>query len=147
MASVAAQLVGAALTLLLLSVAAAPARANEVPRLFLQEIASDYDDGIGGTAGDKGAKTIAGSPIVAGVMNDRLKALTSSFAKAIGDKLDYCIKDTSVTPTPSIIPPSLPPQRFSILNFRSLALFAFTATRSGMLRSISPRTPPSSPIA
>nr|AAX92830.1 hypothetical protein LOC_Os11g22350 [Oryza sativa Japonica Group] len=94
MASVAAQLVGAALTLLLLSVAAAPARANEVPRLFLQEIASDYDDGIGGTAGDKGAKTIAGSPIVAGVMNDRLKALTSSFAKAIGDKLDYCIKDT-----------------------------------------------------
>uniref|UniRef100_A0A0E0MF05 ABC transporter domain-containing protein n=1 Tax=Oryza punctata TaxID=4537 RepID=A0A0E0MF05_ORYPU len=94
MASVAAQLVAAALTLLLLSVAAAPTRANEVPRLFLQEIASDYDDGVGGTAGDKGAKTIAGSPIVAGVMNDRLKALTSSFAKAIGDKLDYCIKDT-----------------------------------------------------
>uniref|UniRef100_J3N7Q8 ABC transporter domain-containing protein n=1 Tax=Oryza brachyantha TaxID=4533 RepID=J3N7Q8_ORYBR len=84
------------LVVLLLAIAATETtRADEeVPRLFLQEIASDYDDGVGGTAGDKGAKTIAGSTIVAGVMNDRLKALTSSFAKALGDKLDYCIKDT-----------------------------------------------------
>uniref|UniRef100_A0A0D9XRK3 ABC transporter domain-containing protein n=1 Tax=Leersia perrieri TaxID=77586 RepID=A0A0D9XRK3_9ORYZ len=95
MARVAArQLVATAVTLLLLMSAA---RSDQVvPRLFLQEeIASDYDDGVGGTAGDKGAKTIAGSPIVAGVMNDRLKALTSSFTKAIGGKLDYCIKDTN----------------------------------------------------
>ncbi|KAF0897578.1 hypothetical protein E2562_039380 [Oryza meyeriana var. granulata] len=93
MACVVAQLVAAA-AVLLLSAAVAAGATTDVPRLFLQEIASDYDDGVGGTAGDKGAKTIAGSPIVASVMNDRLKALTSSFTKAIGHQLDYCIKDT-----------------------------------------------------
>ncbi|CAO2040178.1 unnamed protein product [Urochloa humidicola] len=92
--------------LLLLSSAAAAARASIAfaidmpPRLWLAEEASaaagvgagagtgDYDDG------EKGAQAIVGSPIVAGAMNSRLKALTSSFAKAIGKQLDYCIKDT-----------------------------------------------------
>ncbi|CAL4967684.1 unnamed protein product [Urochloa decumbens] len=88
--------------LLLLSSAAAAARASITfaaidmpPRLSLAEEAAaaagagDYDDG-----GEKGAQAIVGSPIVAGAMNNRLKALTSSFAKAIGKQLDYCIKDT-----------------------------------------------------
>ncbi|KAL6635366.1 hypothetical protein ACP70R_028037 [Stipagrostis hirtigluma subsp. patula] len=91
MAWVAAQLLGAAL--LLLSVAAA-ARAFDVPRVSLAQTANDYDDDGTAGAGDKGAQVIAGSPMVAGVMNDRLKVLTTSFAKAIGKKLDYCIKDT-----------------------------------------------------
>jgi hypothetical protein len=93
------------LLLLLLSSAAAAARASVMttlggaagmlpPRLSLAEEAGspgDYeeDDDDGG-----GAQAIAGSPIVAGAMNSRLKALTSSFARTIGDKLDYCIKDT-----------------------------------------------------
>lgn len=68
------------------------------PRLSLAEStaaagAGDYDDG---TTGDKGSQALVGSPIVAGAMNDRLRALTSSFAIAIGKKLDYCIKDTYV---------------------------------------------------
>ncbi|XP_062220751.1 ABC transporter G family member 28-like [Phragmites australis] len=73
----------------------AAARAIDVPRLSLAQTTTDYDDGTGG-AGDRGAQAIAGSPVVAGVMNERLKALTSSFAKAIGKKLDYCIKDTDM---------------------------------------------------
>ncbi|TVU07469.1 hypothetical protein EJB05_46792 [Eragrostis curvula] len=82
----------AAHLLLLLAVAA---RAIDAPRLSFAQTSNDYDDGTGGT-GDKGAQAIAGSPIVAGVMNERLKALTSSFAKAIGKKLDYCIRDTDM---------------------------------------------------
>lgn len=98
--------------LLLLSSAAAAARAIALttatrimpPRLSLAEAAAaaagsgDYDDGGAATgtggAGDKGSQAIVGSPIVAGAMNDRLRALTSSFASAIGKKLGYCIKDT-----------------------------------------------------
>ncbi|XP_066319816.1 ABC transporter G family member 28-like isoform X2 [Miscanthus floridulus] len=100
--------VAAAMHLLLLCNAAAAARAAVAlfaavdgttplpPRLSLAEAAAaigtgDYDDG---TTGDKGSQAIVGSPIVAGAMNDRLRALTSSFAIAIGKKLDYCIKDT-----------------------------------------------------
>jgi hypothetical protein len=63
------------------------------PRLSLAEEAGspgDYEEEDDGG----GAQAIAGSPIVAGAMNSRLKALTSSFARTIGDKLDYCIKDT-----------------------------------------------------
>ncbi|GJM87372.1 hypothetical protein PR202_ga03319 [Eleusine coracana subsp. coracana] len=87
----------AAHLLVLLAAAAAAARVLDVPRLSLaQTSTADYDDGTGGT-GDKGARAIVGSPIVAGVMNERLKALTSSFAKAIGKQLDYCIKDTSTS--------------------------------------------------
>ncbi|TVU27689.1 hypothetical protein EJB05_19186 [Eragrostis curvula] len=82
----------AAHLLLLLAVAA---RAIDAPRLSFAQTSNDYDDGTGGT-GEKGAQAIAGSPIVAGVMNERLKALTSSFAKAIGKKLDYCIRDTDM---------------------------------------------------
>jgi hypothetical protein len=63
------------------------------PRFSLAQTGTDYDDGTGGT-GDRGAQAIAGSPIVARAMNERLRALTSSFAKAIGKQLDYCIKDT-----------------------------------------------------
>ncbi|KAK3159484.1 hypothetical protein QOZ80_2AG0150670 [Eleusine coracana subsp. coracana] len=86
----------AAHLLVLLAAAAAAARVLDVPRLSLaQTSTADYDDGTGGT-GDKGARAIVGSPIVAGVMNERLKALTSSFAKAIGKQLDYCIKDTDM---------------------------------------------------
>ena len=95
----------AAMQLLLLSSAAAAARASVTfvvgiddsssmssPRVSLAEAATgDYDDASGG---DKGAQLIAGSPIVAGAMNNRLKALTSSFARSIGKQLDYCIKDT-----------------------------------------------------
>jgi hypothetical protein len=95
------------LLLLLLSSAAAAARASVMttlggaaaaagmlpPRLSLAEEAGspgDYEEEDDGG----GAQAIAGSPIVAGAMNSRLKALTSSFARTIGDKLDYCIKDT-----------------------------------------------------
>jgi hypothetical protein len=94
--------VAAAMHLLLLCNAAAAARAAVAlfaatpmpPRLSLAEAgAGDYDDG--GT-GDKGSQALVGSPIVAGAMNNRLRALTSSFAAAIGKKLDYCIKDTCV---------------------------------------------------
>jgi hypothetical protein len=98
--------VAAAMHLLLLCNAAAAARAAVAlfaatpmpPRLSLAEAAAaagagDYDDG--GT-GDKGSQALVGSPIVAGAMNNRLRALTSSFAAAIGKKLDYCIKDTYV---------------------------------------------------
>jgi hypothetical protein len=94
--------VAAAMHLLLLCNAAAAARAAVAlfaatpmpPRLSLAEAgAGDYDDG--GT-GDKGSQALVGSPIVAGAMNNRLRALTSSFAAAIGKKLDYCIKDTYV---------------------------------------------------
>ena len=74
------------------------------PRLSLAEAAAagagDYDDG---TTGDKGSQAIVGSPIVAGAMNDRLRALTSSFAIAIGKKLDYCIKDTYVRAASSFL--------------------------------------------
>ncbi|XP_062221516.1 ABC transporter G family member 28-like isoform X2 [Phragmites australis] len=73
----------------------AAARAINVPRLSLAQATTNYDDSTGGV-GDRGAQAIAGSPMVAGVMNERLKALTSSFAKAIGKKLDYCIKDTDM---------------------------------------------------
>ncbi|KXG31382.1 ABC transporter G family member 28 [Sorghum bicolor] len=100
--------VAAALHLLLLCNAAAAARAAVAlfaaagngtpmpPRLSFAETTAaagtgDYDDG---TTGDKGSQEIVGSPIVAGAMSDRLRALTSSFAAAIGKKLDYCIKDT-----------------------------------------------------
>ena len=69
-------------------------QADQAARLSLaQTNTGDYDDGAGGT-GDKGEQAIVGSPIVAGVMNERLKELTTSFAKAIGKELDYCIKDT-----------------------------------------------------
>lgn len=81
----------AAHLLLLLAAATAAAR---VPRLSLAQTNTDYDDDGTGGRGEKGDQVIAGSPIVAGVMNERLKALTSSFAKAIGKQLDYCIKDT-----------------------------------------------------
>ncbi|KAJ1256581.1 hypothetical protein BS78_K004000 [Paspalum vaginatum] len=91
--------------LLLLASAAAAARATAFssvdmmpPRLSLAQDASnaagDYDDEGTGGAGEKGAQVIAGSPIVAGAMNNRLKEITSSFAATIGPHLDYCIKDT-----------------------------------------------------
>lgn len=105
--------VAAAMHLLLLCNAAAAARAAVAlfaaavdgtatplpPRLSLAEAAAaavtgDYDDGTGTGTREKGSQAIVGSPIVAGAMNDRLRALTSSFAAAIGKKLDYCIKDT-----------------------------------------------------
>ena len=109
--------VAAAMHLLLLCNAAAAARAAVAlfaavdgttplpPRLSLAEAAAatgtgDYDDG---TTGDKGSQAIVGSPIVAGAMNDRLRALTSSFAIAIGKKLDYCIKDTYVRAASSFL--------------------------------------------
>jgi len=95
----------AAMQLLLLSSAARASITFGVdmsssPRLSLAEAAAagtgDYDDDVSGAGGegDKGAQLIAGSPIVAGAMNNRLKALTSSFARSIGKQLDYCIKDT-----------------------------------------------------
>lgn len=109
--------VAAAMHLLLLCNAAAAARAAIAlfaavdgttplpPRLSLAEATAaagtgDYDDG---TTGDKGSQAIVGSPIVAGAMNDRLRALTSSFAIAIGKKLDYCIKDTYVRAASSFL--------------------------------------------
>ncbi|OEL18530.1 ABC transporter G family member 28 [Dichanthelium oligosanthes] len=39
------------------------------------------------------ASLAAGSPMVAGVMNERLKALTTSFAQQIGREFHYCIKN------------------------------------------------------
>ncbi|WVZ89196.1 hypothetical protein U9M48_035628 [Paspalum notatum var. saurae] len=92
--------------LLLLASAAAAARATAFssvdmmmpPRLSLAQDASnnagDFDDEGTGGAGEKGAQVIAGSPIVAGAMNNRLKEITSSFAATIGPHLDYCIKET-----------------------------------------------------
>nr|CAB3451520.1 unnamed protein product [Digitaria exilis] len=87
----------AAMHLLLLCSAAAAARASiafaAVPLNSLPRMAEEDDDAAGGE-GEKGAQAIAGSPIVAGAMNSRLRALTTSFANSIGKQLDYCIKDT-----------------------------------------------------
>ena len=38
------------------------------------------------------ASLAAGSPMVAGLMNERLKALTTSFAQQMGREFHYCIK-------------------------------------------------------
>ncbi|KAF8779522.1 hypothetical protein HU200_002579 [Digitaria exilis] len=87
----------AAMHLLLLCSAAAAARASiafaAVPLNSLSRVVEEDDDASGGE-GEKGAQAIAGSPIVAGAMNSRLRALTTSFANSIGKQLDYCIKDT-----------------------------------------------------
>ncbi|KAF8760514.1 hypothetical protein HU200_010138 [Digitaria exilis] len=39
------------------------------------------------------ASMAAGSPMVAGMMNERLKALTTSFAQQMGREFHYCIKN------------------------------------------------------
>lgn len=39
------------------------------------------------------AMMAAGSPMVAGLMNERLKALTTSFAQQMGREFHYCIKN------------------------------------------------------
>jgi len=39
------------------------------------------------------ASLAAGNPMVVGVMNDRLKALTTSFAQQMGREFHYCIKN------------------------------------------------------
>jgi hypothetical protein len=39
------------------------------------------------------ASLAAGSPMVAGLMNERLKALTTSFAQQMGREFHYCIKN------------------------------------------------------
>ncbi|KAK1621024.1 hypothetical protein QYE76_026541 [Lolium multiflorum] len=97
MARVAARHLAAAL-LLLLTVATAidfPA----FPRHSLEEDIPEDDyggDGVGGgaAAGGGGTKGLAGNPVVAEIVNKRLKALTATFAMAIRGELGYCIKDT-----------------------------------------------------
>ncbi|KAL6911259.1 hypothetical protein ACP4OV_000064 [Aristida adscensionis] len=93
MAWVAAQQLLAA-ALLLLSAAAAARAFAVVPRISLAETAGDYDDGGGGGGEGTDKALLAGSPVVAGAMSERIKSLTVSFAKTIGKKLDYCILDT-----------------------------------------------------
>jgi hypothetical protein len=39
------------------------------------------------------AALAAGNSMVAGVMNERLKALTTSFAQQVGREFHYCIKN------------------------------------------------------
>lgn len=39
------------------------------------------------------AALAAGNPMVAGMMNERLKALTTSFAQQMGREFHYCIKN------------------------------------------------------
>jgi RsiW-degrading membrane proteinase PrsW (M82 family) len=45
------------------------------------------------TAKSDMASLAAGSPMVAGLMNERLKALTTSFAQQMGREFHYCIKN------------------------------------------------------
>ncbi|XP_062229950.1 ABC transporter G family member 28-like [Phragmites australis] len=68
------------LLLLLLSAATAAAAVNPRRSLAAQ------------TRGDV-ASLAAGSPMVAGVMNDRLKSITTSFAQQMGREFHYCIKN------------------------------------------------------
>jgi hypothetical protein len=44
------------------------------------------------TTGDVAAMT-AGSPLVVGAMNNRLKSVTTSFARQMGREFHYCIKN------------------------------------------------------
>jgi hypothetical protein len=128
----------------LLVLLAAAARVLDVS---LAQTSTDYDDDGTGGAGEKGAQVIAGSPIVAGVMNERLKALTSSFAKAIGKQLDYCIKDTWVHAScSSLLVLALPiAAAVSEINAGVAALIA--ETWNGTRPLISRKIPPSLPIA
>ena len=74
------------LCLLFLSAAAAAAAGAVVnPRrsLAAQQAAKSGDM----------ASLAAGSPMVAGLMNERLKALTTSFAQQMGREFHYCIKN------------------------------------------------------
>ena len=105
MARVAAHQLAAAL-LLVTAAAAARAIATEapfavVPRHSLEEDVAEDDyggNGVGGgaAAGGSGAKGLAGNPVVAEIVNKRLKALTATFARSIRGELGYCIKDTYV---------------------------------------------------
>ncbi|XP_006655356.1 ABC transporter G family member 28-like [Oryza brachyantha] len=72
------------LLLLLLLMFLAPAAAIDVRRRR-----SLADEGNGDVA-----SLAAGSPLVTGVMNQRLKSLTDAFAQQVGKELHYCIKDT-----------------------------------------------------
>uniref|UniRef100_A0ACD5ZBB0 Uncharacterized protein n=1 Tax=Avena sativa TaxID=4498 RepID=A0ACD5ZBB0_AVESA len=104
MARVAAQQLAAALLLVFLSSAAIAIPTSfdvpfSTPRLYLEEDVpqDDYSgDGVGGgaAAGGGGAKGLAANPVVAEIVNKRLKALTGTFAKAIRGELGYCITDT-----------------------------------------------------
>jgi hypothetical protein len=103
MARVAAQQLAAALLLLLLISAAAGTDVPFaiIPRRSLEEDVAEDDyggDGVGGgaAAGGGGTKGLAGNPVVAEIVNKRLKALTATFARAIRGELGYCIKDTYV---------------------------------------------------
>uniref|UniRef100_A0ACD5YYJ8 Uncharacterized protein n=1 Tax=Avena sativa TaxID=4498 RepID=A0ACD5YYJ8_AVESA len=101
MARVAAQQLAAALLLVFLP--AAIATSFDVPfttpRLYLEEDVPEDDyggNGVGGgaAAGGGGTKGLAGNPVVAEIVNKRLKALTGTFAKSIRGELGYCITDT-----------------------------------------------------
>ncbi|KAF7092128.1 hypothetical protein CFC21_094636 [Triticum aestivum] len=69
-----------------------------VPRLSFEEHAIDDDyggDGVGGGAASAaGGKGLVGNPVVAEIVNKRLKGLTATFARSIRSQLGYCIKDT-----------------------------------------------------
>ncbi|KAJ1259246.1 hypothetical protein BS78_10G139400 [Paspalum vaginatum] len=71
------------LCLLFLSAAAAAAAGAASPRRSIAGQARSGDM----------ATLAAGSPMVAGVMNERLKALTTSFAQQMGREFHYCIKN------------------------------------------------------
>ncbi|KAM0825285.1 hypothetical protein ACQ4PT_069653 [Festuca glaucescens] len=102
MARVAAQQLAAALLLLTAARAISIATYIDgpvIPRHYLEEDVPEDDyggDGVGGgaAAGGGGTKGLAGNPVVAEIVNKRLKALTATFARAIRGELGYCIKDT-----------------------------------------------------
>uniref|UniRef100_A0ACD5ZDW1 Uncharacterized protein n=1 Tax=Avena sativa TaxID=4498 RepID=A0ACD5ZDW1_AVESA len=101
MARVAAQQLAAALLVVFLPAASATSFdvLFSTPRLYLEEDVPEDDyggNGVGGgaAAGGGGTKGLAGNPVVAEVVNKRLKALTGTFAKSIRGELGYCITDT-----------------------------------------------------
>ncbi|CAL5053094.1 unnamed protein product [Urochloa decumbens] len=73
------------LLLLFLSLSAADATAADVNHQRLRSLAEQ-------TTGNMAALA-AGNPMVAGMMNERLKALTTSFAQQMGREFHYCIKN------------------------------------------------------
>jgi hypothetical protein len=151
MARVAAQQLAAALLLLLLLISAAAGTDVPfaiIPRRSLEEDVAEDDyggDGVGGgaAAGGGGTKGLAGNPVVAEIVNKRLKALTATFARAIRGELGYCIKDTYVALVSD----------FGLATHLVLVVISHldgddsAGTRSGTKHSISPRTPPSSTAA
>jgi len=82
------------LCLLFLSAAAAAGGAVVNPRRSLAAQTAK--------SGDM-ASLAAGSPMVAGLMNERLKALTTSFAQQMGREFHYCIKNMYVINQPPLL--------------------------------------------